>query len=413
MWSIPSIELVLDFENQSGEMSMRCFLASLAALVLLSVQPARCEDSTDRPAAGVLETITFDSDGVSREISGRVVVKAADGGLLVQERDGRLWTVTAEVLQRRESSETPFRPEPAEVLGKRLAAELDKSVARGFQVTHTRHYTIVSSADPRFSRWVGTLFERLRTAFVSYWKGRGVKLSDSEFPLVAIVLKDRAEFSRFVAVDAKLDPSSVTGYYSILSNRIVLYDIARIPGQPPAATPVEIQRRLATAPQAIATVVHEAAHQVAYNCGLNRRLADNPLWLVEGMAVFFETPDLRSRSGWRTVGKVNVPRRARFVEFVARRRQPGSLKTLVRSDRRLREAKTVADAYAESWALSYFLLRTRRKQYASYLKTVSAKPVLRWDTPETRQSDFEAAFGKDWDELDRAFLKYMRRVRVR
>ena len=86
---------------------------------------------------------------------------------------------------------------------------------------------------------------------------------------------------------------------------------------------------------------------------------------------------------------------------------------MVRSDRRLREAKTVADAYAESWALSYFLLRTRRKQYASYLKTVSAKPVLRWDTPETRQSDFEAAFGKDWDELDRAFLKYMSRVRVR
>ena len=392
---------------------MRCFLASLVVLVPLSVQPARCGNLADRPAAGVLETITFDEGGRSREISGRVVVKAVDGGLLVQERDGRLWTVTPDALQKRESSGTPFRPEPAEELGKRLAAELDRSVAPGFQVTQTRHYTIVSSADPRFSRWVGTLFERLRTAFVAYWKGRGVKLSDAEFPLVAIVLRDRSQFSKFAVSDAKLDPSSATGYYSILSNRIVLYDIARLPGRPPAATSVEIQRRLATAPRAIATVVHEAAHQVAYNCGLNRRLADNPLWLVEGMAVFFETPDLRSRSGWRTVGKVNVPRLVRFADFVGRRRRPGSLQTLVRSDRRLREGESVADAYAEAWALNYFLLRTRRKQYAAYLKTVSAKPLLRWDTPETRQSDFEAAFGEDWDELDRVFLKYMSRVRAR
>ena len=86
---------------------------------------------------------------------------------------------------------------------------------------------------------------------------------------------------------------------------------------------------------------------------------------------------------------------------------------MICSDRRLRDVESSADAYAEAWALSYFLLRTRRKQYAAYLKTISAKPLLRWDTPETRQSDFEAAFGEDWEELDRVFLKYLGRVRVR
>jgi len=390
---------------------MRVILASFASLLVLA--PVCHGQGAAKPAGGVLETITFDDEGTSRTISGRVLVKAVDGGLLVQERDGRLWTVTSETLEKRESSGTEFRPEESAALGKRLAAELDKKVAEGFHVVSTRHYTIVSSADPRFTRWVGTLFERLRTAFVAYWKGRGVKLIDPEFPLVAIVLKDRAQFSKFVTVDAKLDPTTVTGYYSIMTNRIVLYDIARIPGQAPAATSVEIQRRLATAPQAIATVVHEAAHQVAYNSGMNRRLSDNPLWLVEGMAVFFETPDLRSRSGWRTVGKVNLPRLARFSDYVRRRRRVGSLKTLICSDRRLRDVESSADAYAEAWALSYFLLRTRRKQYAAYLKTISAKPLLRWDTPETRQSDFEAAFGEDWEELDRVFLKYLGRVRVR
>ena len=131
--------------------------------------------------------------------------------------------------------------------------------------------------------------------------------------------------------------------------------------------------------------------------------------------MFFETPDLRSRSGWRTVGKVNLPRLARFTDFVRRRRRPGSLRSLVRSDRRFREGESEADAdaYAEAWALNYFLLRTRRKQFAAYLKTVSAKPVLRWDTPETRQADFEKAFGEDWDQLDRVFVKYMSRVRMK
>ncbi len=363
--------------------------------------------------AAVVETVTFDDGGKSRTISGRVLVTATDGGLLVQERDGRLWTVTIETLKTRNPTRTLFRPYTARELGTRLADEFAKSIGPDLHVTTTRHYTIVSSADPRYARWCGLLFERLRTAFVAYWKGRGLVLDKPEFPMVAIVLKNRDEFNRFAKRDAGLDATTAVGYYSMLTNRIVLYDLAAVPGRPPAGTAVEIQRRLATAPRAIATVVHEAAHQLAFNSGLHRRLADNPMWLAEGMAVFFETPDLRNRTGWRTVGRVNRPRLARFVNFVRQRRQPGSLKSLVTVDRRFRDAKTEADAYAEAWALSYYLMRSRKKQYLAYLQTIAAKPLLRWDTPDVRQADFEAAFGDDWEKLDRQFLKYMSRVKPR
>ena len=408
MWSISIAELVLDSVIRFGSVSMRIVLTVFPTALAVGLSLLLCGAA---PPERMLEKITFDDDGKSRTISGRVVVKAQDGGLLVQERDGRLWTVTAEVLEKRVTTTKPFRPEGVDELGKRLAAELDKSVSPGFHVTRTRHYTIVSSADPRFARWTGRLFERLRTAFVGYWKGRGVELSEPEFPLVAIVLKDRAQFAKFIRVDVKLDPTSSTGYYSILSNRIVLYDIARIPGQPPAATAVEIQRRLSTAPQAIATVVHEAAHQIAYNCGLNQRLADNPLWLVEGMAVFFETPDLRSRSGWRTVGKVNLPRLARFTDFVRRRRRPGSLRSLVRSDRRFREGESEADAYAEAWALNYFLLRTRKDQYVTFLQKLAAQSPLTPADETRRLSEFKAVFGGDMEKFDREFIRYMSRIR--
>src|SRR4029079_18377404 len=62
----------------------------------------------------------------------------------------------------------------------------------------------------------------------------------------------------------------------------------------------------------VATIVHEATHQIAFNSGLQTRYADLPLWLLEGMAVYFEAPDLDSSRGWTGIGKVNYPRLETF-----------------------------------------------------------------------------------------------------
>ena len=34
----------------------------------------------------------------------------------------------------------------------------------------------------------------------------------------------------------------------------------------------------------VATIIHEATHQLAYNSGMQRRYADNPMWVSEGLA---------------------------------------------------------------------------------------------------------------------------------
>ena len=36
------------------------------------------------------------------------------------------------------------------------------------------------------------------------------------------------------------------------------------------------------------TIIHEATHQTAYNVGVHARFADQPRWLVEGLAMMFE-----------------------------------------------------------------------------------------------------------------------------
>jgi hypothetical protein len=159
----------------------------------------------------------------------------------------------------------------------------------------------------------------------------------------------------------------------------------------------------------VATIVHEATHQIAYNCGLHTRFSDCPLWFAEGIAVFFETPDLSSKRGWRGMGDINRPRLVQFRRYL-RSRPDNSLETLVRDAKRFRDPQQAPDAYAEAWALTYFLIRTRPKQYVAYLKLLSTKKPLIDEGPEARLEEFENAFGK-LEALDAEFLRYMSRLR--
>jgi len=160
----------------------------------------------------------------------------------------------------------------------------------------------------------------------------------------------------------------------------------------------------------VATLIHEATHQIAFNCGLHARYADIPLWVSEGLAVYFESPDLGSAKGWRTIGAVHRSRLAQFRDYLARR-PTDSLLSLVANDDRIRDPRQAVDAYAEAWALNYYLIRQKPKQYIKYLQTLAEKGPLVWDQPETRLQEFRRAFGVGMTELDADFLRYMQKVR--
>ncbi len=352
--------------------------------------------------------ITFaEHDKQRRAVEGRIVVEAQDGGILLQGRDGRLWNVTPEMLVKREALGKPFRP----LTPDELAAQLSAEFGPGFEIVKTRHYVICTSAGKTYGRWCGALFERLMSSFQTHWRSRALQLHEPELPLSAIVFADSKQFAKFASQDADPSLASATGYYSIKTNRMILQDLTAGPNSRPAVTPADITRKVAASPFNVATVVHEATHQIAFNCGLHTRYADNPLWLTEGMAMYFETPDLRSRNGWRTVGKVNRRRLKRFRESVRSRRRNDSLETLLSGAERFGNSETSLDAYAEAWALTYFLIKTRRKQYIEYLRRLSKKPVLIWDDPQKRVEEFQAVFGEDLGKLQRDFLRYIRRQR--
>ena len=379
-------------------------LAIGLVLLLLGLHAANSADGERRP----LETVKWQPMGhAAQEAEGRVIVEAQDGGLLVQSRDGRFWSVEKPHLLSRTDRGQPFRPLAAAALADQLTAELGNR----YQITVTKHYIICSTAPKKYAEWCGALFERLYAAFHNFWKQRGMKLVEPEFPLVAIILAGEKEFADFATKDAGADAATAKGYYSIQTNRIVLYDLTAADAQPIRNT-ADIDQQLAAAPYNIATVIHEATHQIAFNSGMHTRLADNPLWLAEGMAMYFETPDLSSKNGWKSAGAVNHERLDQFRDFQSTgRRKPDSLRTLLSSDSRFNDEAQMPDAYAEAWALTFYLIKNKKKEYVKYLGTLAAKPPLVFDTPEERLAEFCAIFGDDLKKIDADFLKSMRSVK--
>lgn len=372
---------------------------TLALLFFLAASPALA-----------IDYVTLEKEGIRHQIQGRVVVEAQDGGLLVMDRTGKLWTVTPEEKREHTTDELPFKPFNPEEMGKEILKELPK----GFQVHTTAHYVICYDTSRGYARWCGTLLERLYGTFTNFWDKKKFDLNEPEMPMVAVVFSDKATFHRYMEADIGRS-SAIVGYYNLINNRVAMYDLTGVQKDRPAGqrerTRAEISKILARpeAGMTVATIVHEATHQIAFNCGLQTRLADVPFWLSEGVAMHFETPNLGSSGGWRGIGKTNPSRLSRFRKY-QQERSNDSLHTLLSTDKRLQTSEGVLEAYAESWALVHHLIKRRPKQFVAYMKMLSQKPPLRQDSPEDRIKQFEEAFG-DLEKFDREFIKQMKRVR--
>ncbi len=388
--------------------------ATLTLLTMLgSTQFGRADDpepvetSDDAP----LHEVTLrDADGTRRVITGRVLVQAADGGLLLESRAGRLWTVTPEQLVSDLTLDLSFAPLTSDELGVALTAELNQAGDLGeLTSTVSEHYVAVSNTGQPLVDWTLAMLERLHDAFRAFWSRQGFETHAPELPLPVAILRSRDQFAKLAEFDRTPASAQGQGYFLITANRTTLVDLTVDGAASNARTLGEVRRLVQRNAGSVATVVHEATHQIAFNCGMHRRYADNPVWLTEGIAMYFETPDLNSRRGWRSIGRVNRNRLNQFREFAARRRDSDSLATLLQSNARFARAETAIDAYSEAWALTHFLIKTKPREFNAYLQQIAVKPLLQWDQPEQRLSDFSETFG-DLPEIDRALQQYLRRL---
>lgn len=393
--------------RNDGKNTLRLGFDSPMSMRLLFVILACCAVV---PARGI-ETVLVNVDGRSKQFIGQVVVEDSLGSMLLETDEGAMVQIMADTIKSRESDSKSLERLNKEQLANRLLEEMGP----GFQVYQAKNYVVVYNTTRKYAQWTSSLLERLQRGFLAYWKKRGCDVKPPEAPLAVVIFGDKASYLNYAREELGKAAGNAIGYYSVQSNRIAMYDLTGM-----QALRREDSRRgslhditaMLAEPEAaplVATIVHEATHQIAFNCGMQKRYVDNPVWLAEGLAMFCETPDLFSNRSWSGIGRINYERWDRYRDNAnADKVQP--LESLIVDDSRFRDSRTAVDAYAEAWAWTYFLITWRTDQYVAYLQEIANKPLLTPTDKQERLADFTKHFGSDFAKLEDEFNRRMSRI---
>jgi hypothetical protein len=367
-----------------------------------------CAAMADEPGSELFRMRLRAPGGGIATRTGTILVEAEDGSLLLAGDDQRWEIIPRDTVVDRVLVAAPREPESPRDLGRRILGELPP----GFDLLVTKHYVVCFDTSRSYAQWAAAVFERLHEAFANFWERAGMEVTPPRQPLIVVIFSDRRRYEEHAAGDLGAATDRVVGYYNILSNRITTYDLtgsdalAATAGRSAGRAGVEILAR----PEAaglVSTLVHEATHQMAFNCGLHQRLAPVPVWICEGVAAYFETPDVTSDRGWKAIGTVNAPRRQQFLATA----RTGWIEPLLVDDDQFRRPETAIDAYAQAWALTAFLVQTKKPAFVRYLQTLAAKKPLAEDSKELRREEFVATFGVPDAAFEQAVATFVARLR--
>ncbi len=280
----------------------------------------------------------------------------------------------------------------------------------GFHVTETRHFVVISDCDAQWRSRREALLERTYRQVTRFAARIGVPTRPPASKLMCVMLQDHDAYEAFGRAHDRIHHHWVAGYYAAEPNRVVLYDDRTNPGlleaerklealerkaeeararasdldgRPPAAeleahaAKIEAfvrdeRARLGTSVdvRSEAKTIHEAAHLVAFNCGLQSRSHRYPMWVTEGLATSFETDDPERPFG---PDRPYEHREAQFRDAL----DAGAIEPLGAFLGRTRPdgAAERADAqYAQSYALFRYLARFHRDELGALLRDIAAEP---------------------------------------
>ncbi len=344
--------------------SCRCLW--MPCLWLLLVEPNHAQSPLAPP---LLQLKT-----ASAELTGLPIQWSSEDAVLL-EPTGRVHYVSQSDIASHKILDQAFRPQSPIEASQLLQQELGPN----FDVLIHGPY-VVAAPKNQAARWRDR-FQTLLAGYTRYFEVRGWPLRQPEFPLVVVVHPNRNSFQRYLSNEQSRLPNNVVGSYFPGSNRCVLYQLESSVGIDWSETE--------------ATIVHEAVHQLAFNTGVHERLAENPLWLVEGFATMFEQPavyDLRVNRSHTESRMLS----SKVQQIQPLLREPGSLESrlinLIESDRMFQQ--DAFSAYGLAWALTFYLSERMPNEFAAYLKMQRARGFRKY-TESARRSDFQKAFQTD------------------
>ena len=153
--------------------------------------------------------------------------------------------------------------------------------------------------------------------------------------------------------------------------------------------------------ESLATATHEACHQLSYRTGVAR--PGQSLWLTEGLATLFE---VRGRSHF-VLEATNEGRLLDIRRGWAEDSGRDVRRVLTGADFHSRDSKALA--YAESWALTHFLVMRHPETFGRYIREAEPSGAGPGGAAP-RLAEFTRFFGSDLDALQRDWVSYVERL---
>ncbi len=312
--------------------------------------------------------------------------------LVLLRTDGRISVLPAKRSEEFDRVADSFQP----ISKQKIRTRLQREFGAKYQVSAMKHFVVVHPPGAP-SKWAAP-FEKLYHRFENYFEKRHFDLKDPEFPMVAVVLKSRGEFDRFLKSYHSVN-DQVIGYYNPRSNRIITYDQTegKLGGQDWFFN--------------ASTIIHEATHQTAYNTGIHSRYSSVPRWMSEGLALMFEAPGVNnSKYNPKQVDRINRERLIELKRYYQQNRAQGKLRSLITEDRLFREDQSLA--YALSWGLTFYLAENRSGKYFEFLKHDASRDAFTAYSGSDRGKSFSRFFGSNMRDLEARVERFIDKLPV-
>jgi hypothetical protein len=296
----------------------------------------------------------------------------------------------------------------------------------------SEHFVLATHADRDLAQAQLELLESTYVRFYASFRNAGFTPEPVGDRLIAVLFDGLDAYVQYATEADRVDMSWSNGYYSAKTNRVALV-VARedrvthsdarqakatnrdgqlLPFAESAAdAEADLDQQGAKVdrlsvgvtmkPISIASTAHEAAHQLAFNSGLQRRGVMYPLWVSEGLASCFEPQALDDAFGPE---HMNVNRHRDLVEAIDADALIALDKLVALTRLPTSDARAVTRVYAQGWALFHFLFKHHPQGLKAYLDSLAKlRPGRR--SSGTMRREFIAAFGEidalqpQWDAM--------------
>jgi hypothetical protein len=324
-------------------------------------------------------------------------------------------------------------------IDKEADAALATELGGTYEFVHTDHFSIAHAGDEAGARYRGEILESLYASFAIFCEEQGLAIEIPKALLSVTLFPTRQTFlahTKGLALSKQVE-----GVYLRSANRAYFFDAVRREKVRDVSERVRkikadlgrLRREIEAMPQGsevtlkrpqrprhvytreaalraiaaegrrvgnesgryrgsfgqfgIEAMSHEGAHQLSFNLGVLPSDLSTPLWVVEGLATFFEP----SRHGYLLEpGEVHW-RRLEALRGAHATGQTLALEKLLVDDTLFRHDDTASQAYDEAWSLVHFLVAKRPGAFVGYLRALH-EPSGEGDDRE-RVGVFTSRFG--------------------